>query len=446
MLDVATGIKVDRLPIVGSQSDFERILRVPKLLNGTGAAIADVVFDTITEYNLMEVTEAICFDTEKANTGIRNGAAALLEKKMGRSLLYLACRHHIYELILKDIFITKCMKSKTTAPNVEMFERLKNSWNQFFLESYLPGIEDEIVIGHIDAECMDEMLEFCYKNLQKDHCRADYREFLELVVIFLGGQLPGGNKIKKPGAIHHARWMAKAITSLKIFLLRDQFPFKDNDELTGLRDVCIFLVRLYVKAWFQTTCAIRAPRIDLCFIKDSIDYAKIDEEISARVLEKISNHLWYLSEETVAFAFFDDEIPVDEKKKMVSALSKQHKSLKTLNASGKEIKSKYKSKCIHDFVSVNTKHFFDRFDISTDFLSVDPTQWSQREDYKKGHTTCANIHVVNDAAERAVKLFSHYNDILCKDEDEKQHIIKLVQHYKSLYPSINKSQLAKFTP
>lgn len=51
--------------------------------------------------------QACCFDTISSNTGCCSGAAALLEQLLGRSLLYLPCRHHISEIILKAVFELK---------------------------------------------------------------------------------------------------------------------------------------------------------------------------------------------------------------------------------------------------------------------------------------------------------------------------------------------------
>ena len=48
--------------------------------------------------------------------------------------------------------------------------------------------------------------------------REDYRELLELVIVSLGGYVPGFS-FKIPGADHHARWMSKQIYNLKIRLL-----------------------------------------------------------------------------------------------------------------------------------------------------------------------------------------------------------------------------------
>lgn len=439
MKDIKEQCNVERLPIVGSQSDMQRILNVPKLRDKTAEAATDAIYDTIIQYNLHVIVQAVCSDTENTNTGSSKGVIKQLEKRLGHDLLYLACRHHVYEIILKAVFTEKC-ELNSKSPSVEIFNRLKSNWNNINTNQFKSGLEDDFVQTQIDPDCSDEMLEFCLDHLQKPQCRVDYREFLQLVVLFLGGRPPGVNKLKKPGAIHHARWMAKAIGALKIFLLREQFEFKDN-EYNGIRDVCIFLIRLYVKAWFQTKSAIDAPRIDLDFIKESIHYANIDNEVSNVILSKIRTHLWYLSEEAIGFAFYDSKITVEEKSRMVSALNKQEKSKKKLEPTLTQLKSSYKSKEIHDFISINTKKLFDRFCLPTGFLSVDPSHWGNNEDFKKGLEVCQKVHVVNDTAERAVKLFSEYNEIFTQDEDLKQCIIKSIQFYKDLYPSVNKSQL-----
>ena len=62
---------------------------------------------------------------------------------------------------------------------------------------------------------------------------------------FLGGgvMVP----FRYPGHMHQARWMAKVIYSFKIWLFRRQFRLTSREEF-GLRDICVFTVRLYLKA------------------------------------------------------------------------------------------------------------------------------------------------------------------------------------------------------
>ena len=50
--------------------------------------------------------------------------------------------------------------------------------------------------------------------------RGDYKELCELIVVYLGGHVESF-KFKRPGASHHARFMAKAIYSTKMALLVD---------------------------------------------------------------------------------------------------------------------------------------------------------------------------------------------------------------------------------
>lgn len=68
-----------------------------------------------------------------------------------------------------------------------------------------------------------DVIDFVVDYLQIKQPRKDYRELLELTVIFLGGVPHRGIFLRVPGAIHHARWMAKAIYCLKIFLFRSHF-------------------------------------------------------------------------------------------------------------------------------------------------------------------------------------------------------------------------------
>ena len=62
------------------------------------------------------------FDTTAANTGLKKGACSLLEKELGKELVWIACRHHVFEVVLADVF------SVTLGPSgsgleIELFTR-----------------------------------------------------------------------------------------------------------------------------------------------------------------------------------------------------------------------------------------------------------------------------------------------------------------------------------
>lgn len=188
-----------------------------------------------------------------------------------------------------------------------------------------PGTKDAEVNEHLRG-IAKPMMAFIEDQMKlekgKPHFRADYFELLELSLMFLGGKLqknPNQVIFHPPGANHHARWMAKALYCLKIFLFRKQFKIPEK-EMRGLGAICVFIIRFYLKLWFQSTKPQSAARLDLQFIQDMIRYIKVDPVMSRKILQKFSNHLWYLSEEAVGMAFFDASISVATKKKMVRNL------------------------------------------------------------------------------------------------------------------------------
>lgn len=435
---IGTG-KVERLPVLIAQNGVEQLLGVPKLEDGTGSNIATAVYNLLSEWNVLDQAQAICFDTTSSNTGRINGSCILLEQKLERDLLYFACRHHIYELILKAVF--DCKMPVTSGPNVKMFDRFTKEWNSIKIHSVKPGIEDKYVATHIGDNISYDVIKFCKQEISKPICRDDYREFLELVIIFLGGTV-NRNNIRQPGPTHHARWMGKALYVLKIFLFREHFKLTAK-ELNGLRDISIFLVLLYVKAWFRCTISVEAPNHDLSFVKDAIAYAIVDNDVSETIVKKMSNHLWYLSEETVALSFFDKQVPNEVKKKMVESLKNESNGdvLKRLTVTPTQITESYQSKDLSNFVTANTFLFFQRFSISTKFLETDPNTWELCNSYKAGAAFCHSLRVVNDVAERAVKLMTEYNDILTNDEQDKQFLLHVVKDYYKRFPSFNKTDL-----
>ena len=55
-------------------------------------------------------------------------------------------------------------------------------------------------------------------------------ERLELVIIFLGGQHKVGVRFMAPGAMHRARWIAKAQYAVKVFMFCSQFKLTAREE------------------------------------------------------------------------------------------------------------------------------------------------------------------------------------------------------------------------
>ena len=138
-------------------------------------------------------------------------------------------------------------------------------------------------------------------------------------MIFLGRIPKNGISFCIPGAVSHARWMAKAIYAFKIYLFQNQFQLS-HMEKNSLRRICMFLARVYVQAWFLSSEAITAPYHDFLFMCQLINYRDIDPQVSKAAAKKFSNHLWYFFPETVALALFDDNVSPAVKANMAQVL------------------------------------------------------------------------------------------------------------------------------
>jgi hypothetical protein len=68
-----------------------------------------------------------------------------------------------------------------------------------------------------------------------------------------------------------------------------------------------------LKAWFTTPLAPYALNKDLQLLQLLVKYESENAGIFHVALKKLVGHLWYLSEELIDLAFFDDTISVQKK-------------------------------------------------------------------------------------------------------------------------------------
>ena len=211
--------KVERLAIMVSFNNEEQILGIPET-GDTGEEMAAAVYSAMVDWDICEKVVALGCDTTASNTGRVNGACINLERYLGKSLMYLQCRHHIFETVLRGVF--DAIMGPTSGPETPLFKRFRESWTEINRVNVKHGIHN-VSVKIAVADIRESVLHFLEEHLLDRHFRDDYKEFLELVGVFLGSSSSVNVKFRPPGPIHHARWMAKAIYCLKIFIFREQF-------------------------------------------------------------------------------------------------------------------------------------------------------------------------------------------------------------------------------
>src|SRR6218665_2024928 len=96
-----------------------------------------------------------------------------------------------------------------------------------------------------------------------------------------------------------------------------------------------------------------------------------------------------------------------------------------------------------NFVTQNTMKFFEIIGIASDWLKNDPNLWSQVSEATR--QIVSGLSVVNDRAERGVALIEEYNQILTKDEGQKQALLQVVSEHQKQFPDAKKSSNFEIT-
>jgi len=102
-------------------------LGVFHLSSGIGSEICSAVYDELENWGLLEKIQGFVFDTIASNAGRLNGACVLLEQKIGKNVLFLTYRHHIFEIILQAVFI-EAKFAPSSGPDIPLFKRFVNNW------------------------------------------------------------------------------------------------------------------------------------------------------------------------------------------------------------------------------------------------------------------------------------------------------------------------------
>ncbi|XP_076304471.1 uncharacterized protein LOC143222221 [Tachypleus tridentatus] len=288
----------------------------------------------------------------------------------------------------------------------------------------------------------DDIIQFCQNLLQSHQPRDDYKELLELAVIFLGS-LPhrrSSVSFRTSGAVHRARWMARAIYSLKIWMFQEKFgrlqPRPASSRVSfhahfcsKLGDLCVFITKHYLLSWFTAKDASVAARRDFTLLKElALHENHMIKEVSTKAMNR---HLWYLSEVGVGLALFDDGVTNSDKLKMVSYMNTVKGSPRPTPRLTVDAASNAVSRKLPDCFTSATNKIFYHLDISSAFLSLPPKEWSASKEYKQGKDRVKKLFVTNDAAERGVTLIQQFTAKgRTKSEDQFQYMIQVAEEHR----------------
>lgn len=253
--------------------------------------------------------------------------------------------------------------------------------------------------------------------------------------------MEGHPRFRAPGALHRARWMAKAIYSLKMFLFKGQLNLTAREQ-NGLSNISVFVAVLFARFWHEAPLAQCAPFNDFKVLDLLHHYPVSTVRVAA--IKAFSRHLWYFSEHLITLALFDDKVSDETKAAMASNFSRPSNSN---NFRRLDEKTFNYSTPLEEYVTSRSLKLFDLLDKdgqqkAQSFLSKPVALWTEDSIFQEMKQSVKLLKVVNDCAERGIALIRSYNNTLTINEDQKQYLVKLVSRHRKLFPIPTKAALS----
>lgn len=87
-----------------------------------------------------------------------------------------------------------------------------------------------------------------------------------------------------------------------------------KSEENAIYRVSAFIIMIYIKSRSTATNVSEAPLNDIDLIRRLFAYSIDVEHIDTSCLTKFLNHLWYLSNECMAFSIFDERTSTENRR------------------------------------------------------------------------------------------------------------------------------------
>ena len=421
----------DRAAVLYSGGEHKQpyLLGIPKFTSSAGKDVQEGVVKELDKYSIkLENCLGTCYDTTASNSGYKSGAHFRLEKQINHAILELECRKHVHELHVTHA--NKAVFGPTKGPQKSHYKKLKEAWSSMKLDTSSMKVFDwmEYSDQTFLTERAKQSLDWAEWHLQQGTFpRDDYKEINELIVVYLGGVIPGGFKPKRKGAMHEARFMADAIYLLSMELFSDEF-LNDNRLVDQVHKMAVFIAIWHAPSFLKCSLAASAPANDLAYFYDMVELSEMEDKdyskIGTQVADSIQRHTCYLKAPQVIFGLFDEKSKPKDRQYLASALFKipRPETSPSYFKPGKmadvplvcstqecvgsptcmnEDGLLYPKKTLANLVSVKSYLLFNLLGIEDmSWLAVPVALWSCCPSYVKARDFVRQLLVVNDGAER----------------------------------------------
>lgn len=439
-----------RLAIVWYSNETHNVIGMPEMRDKTAGSQLQAIRDTCDEMGVKnEQIVALSCDNENTNVGYRGGTCVLLERYLQKSLLRVMCRHHILELVIKNVY--DLLFGAGTPRNI-FHDILQKDWSLLRSRDFpLNPFDEKMFMDELDFELhqpFKELRERALNDLRahskNKHIRDDYREVTLLALKFFGElqDTTKGNQVKFRTLINpsHARFMASIIQGIECYLFRRSIDWTEREELkSNIKRFAHFSAIIYIRFWNRSAILFDAPTNDIYLLKELQIYKSFDRPVAMAAMNAFNRHLNYMGEELAPLTLFSEKSSNEHKNLIASKLLSTERSDMPLRDdrvynhlayhTGREDENfDWSSISVTDLIGKRSNFFFDVMNLPRNFLRLDASQWSKDREYKRAKNVIQkSLICVNDGSERVISnCKSKFSKQRCRKEDSfRQNMLNL---------------------
>ena len=239
--------------------------------------------------------------------------------------------------------------------------------------------------------------------------------------------------------------MAKGIYYLKMDLTSPFTSQFHQNEIREIRVMSEFIAVFWAPWWLKAYLSCKAPSLDFEAMRLMRVYKEVNPEVAEPCLVSMARHTWYLTEELMVMCLADEDLPGEVRSLVAKKLRDTPRQEGDFRLGKPQLPS------------INTEEFWEGNETSTlptglaklvgsrswsifnlldlamedmEWLSEDSSQWVLHEGYRRFVTFVKGLQVVNDPAERGVKIIQDFIKISTDETLRQQLILSVAEHRK----------------
>ena len=242
--------------------------------------------------------------------------------------------------------------------------------------------------------------------------------------------------------------MAKDLYILKLDMLRDQLTFLTKAQKEMISQLAIF-VGVYFSRWFlKCALASSAPYQALLSFDQMMNFSEFDPGLAFTVMDSMLRHTWYLTEQWVVVCLVDRDCPGEEKKAVAKALYETPRS-DHFRPGKPELPADFWPETgvmpsLASFVGPKSwllPHLLSLDAENMEWLQLEVHQWSLMSGYKKFSELVEKLVIVNDPAERGVKLIQDFVNTTQDEEIRQWRMLSAADQRKRYSKNMTKKDM-----